>query len=302
MKIIDGLIIITGIAIFIKYILYRRQIRDICRQLQFLQEHLTNKRIQTTLDSPEILLLVSQLNELYDSQDSFRAGLQKKDRRMKEMLANVSHDIRTPLTALKGYFQLLLTEDDPQKKNRHAVVISDKLEELTGLLDELFTYTKLQNEEYELELETADFTAIVLETLFSMYEMCKTHGMRPQLDIWEEPCPVRCNPLAVKRVIENIIRNAVLHGAGEVEISYYIEETRVCFTCKNTLESPQSVDMTQIFERFYKADLARSRQSTGLGLSIAKGFVEKMGGGIQAEIEDGKFVVRVYMERFLLTG
>ncbi len=263
MKIIDGLIIITGIAIFIKYILYRRQIRDICRQLQFLQEHLTNKRIQTTLDSPEILLLVSQLNELYDSQDSFRAGLQKKDRRMKEMLANVSHDIRTPLTALKGYFQLLLTEDDPQKKNSHAVV---------------------------------------LETLFSMYEMCKTHGMRSQLDIWEEPCPVRCNPLAVKRVIENIIRNAVLHGAGEVEISYYIEETRVCFTCKNTLESPQSVDMTQIFERFYKADLARSRQSTGLGLSIAKGFVEKMGGGIQAEIEDGKFVVRVYMERFLLTG
>lgn len=223
MKIIDGLIIITGIAIFIKYILYRRQIRDICRQLQFLQEHLTNKRIQTTLDSPEILLLVSQLNELYDSQDSFRAGLQKKDRRMKEMLANVSHDIRTPLTALKGYFQLLLTEDDPQKKNSHAVVISDKLEELTGLLDELFTYTKLQNEEYELELETADFTAIVLETLFSMYEMCKTHGMRPQLDIWEEPCPVRCNPLAVKRVIENIIRNAVLHGAGEVEISYYID-------------------------------------------------------------------------------
>ena len=297
MKVTDGLIIISAIIILIKYILYRRQIQDICRQLQFLQKHDTNKRIQSALACPELLQLVRQLNDIYERQDAFRTGLHKKDRQMKEMLANVSHDIRTPLTSVKGYFQLLLTEEDMQKKAGHAAVIRDKLDELTGLLDELFTYTKLQNEEYVLELAETDYTAIVLQTLFSMHEIFRKQGIEPELDIMEESCYVCCNPAAVKRVIENIIRNAILHGAGEIRLHYYIEETAVCFCCENTLESPESIDITQVFERFYKADRARSRQSSGLGLSIARGFVEKMGGRIAAGIRGDRFVVRVFMER-----
>lgn len=287
------------ILVLIKFRLYRRQIQDICRQLQFMQSHDTNKRIQTTLTAPEILSLTGQLNAVYDGQAAYRICLQKKDRRMKELLANVSHDIRTPLTSLKGYFQLLLLEEDTAKRMKYTRIMQEQLDELTGLLDELFTYTKLQNEDYALELGRENFTGLVLETLFSFYEELKKQGIEPEMEIEETPCFVTCNPLAVKRVLANIIRNAVLHGNGQIVIRYHIiEETSVCFTCENTLQSPERIDMAQIFDRFYKADPARSRHSTGLGLSIAKGFAEKMGGQIEAELAGEWFLVRLRMGCF----
>lgn len=296
MKFACCILLLLCMIILTKYFLYRRQILDICRQLEFLKNHETNKRMRTTLTTPEILALTRHLDEIYDGQDAFRNNLKAKDRRMKEMLVNVSHDIRTPLTSLKGYFQLLLSEEDTCKRDSYASIMQEKLDELTVLLDELFTYTKLQNEEYHLEMTQENFTELVLQALFSFHEGFKKQGITPQMDMEETPCFVVCNPSAVKRVLSNIIRNAMLHGDGQIAIRYYTEGEYVCLTCANTLLSPDSIDMAQVFERFYKADAARSRHSTGLGLSIAKGFVEKMGGQIEAELDGDWFLVQVKMQ------
>lgn len=297
MKLACVVLLLLCMILLTKYFLYRRQILDICRQLEFIKNHETNKRMQTTATTPEILALARHLDQIYDGQDAYRNNLKSKDRRMKEMLVNVSHDIRTPLTSLKGYFQLLLLEEDAGKRDRYADIIQEKLDELTMLLDELFTYTKLQNEEYTLEMGQENFTELVLQTLFSFHEGLKKQGITPQMDIEDTPYFVVCSPSAVKRVLANIIRNAMLHGNGQIVIRYYTQGESVCFTCANTLLSPDSIDMTQIFERFYKADTARSRQSSGLGLSIAKGFVDKMGGQIEAELDGNWFLVRLKMKK-----
>ncbi len=299
MEIFVCILLILCIIVMIKYFLYRRQIQDICRQLQFLQTHDTNQLIHTSLHAPEILTLAEQLNHVYEQQRMFRIDLQKKDRHLKEMLAHISHDIRTPFTALKGFFQLLLLEEMQEKKDTYAAIIETKLDEVTKLLDELFMYTKLQNEEYTLVLERENFTQLVLDVLFTFYEGFKQQDIHPQMKMKEDACFVLCNAMAVKRILTNMIRNAMLHGTEQIVIDYHSNDTKVCFLCKNKVQDPDKIDMERIFERFYQADQARSRQSSGLGLPIAKGFAQKMGGTLTAKLEDGWFAVRFEMDILL---
>ena len=294
-----GIIVVLVIALLtitIKYILYRRQIKDICRQIRFVSEDITNHRVRTDLTEKELVELAQLLNEMSDKHNKESVELINKDRRLKETLTSVSHDIRTPLTSLKGYFELLMSEEDTDKKLQYAGVMSERMDNLSALLDELFTYTKLKNQDYKLELEKCDMTRLVLDTIFSFYESFKQAKIEPKLDIDEKKHIAMANDVAMKRVISNIVKNAVVHGVGHLEISYGVDDDKLYFVCKNKVAHPEDIDVTQIFDRFYKADKARSEKSTGLGLAIAKEFTEKMGGSIKAELEEDVFAVKLILD------
>ncbi len=157
------------VVVIIKYILYRRQVINICRQMVFIKENDTNMIIYNDIIEKEILNLTSLINLMCEEHKAKENILKEKDKRLKIAMAGISHDIRTPLTSLRGFFELLETETDTEKKKKYSKIIDGKLIELTELLEELFTYTKLQNEDYVLELGRYDFTKIVLGTLFSFY-------------------------------------------------------------------------------------------------------------------------------------
>ncbi len=289
-------IIVLSIALLImtiKYILYRRQVKNICRQLCLLEKEVTNYRVRTDISEKEVKELAEHINYICDSHNQKEILLVKKDKHLKETLTNVSHDIRTPLTSLKGYFQLLMSEEDAEQKLKYADVMSERMNNLSDLLDELFTYTKLQNEDYKLELGEYDMTKLVLDTIFSFYDMFKKKVYEPELDIDEKSYIVLCNDIAVKRIISNIIKNAVVHGTDTIKLSYKALDGWVCFACENRVEHPENIEVKQIFNRFYKADKARSEKSTGLGLAIAKEMVDKMGGSISADLQDDIFKIEV---------
>lgn len=297
-----AVIIVLSIALIIvtiKYILYRRQIASICRQLQFLENDMTNHKVRTDLKSKEILQLAELINDMCENHNKKEVILLNKDKRLKETLTSVSHDIRTPLTSLKGYFELLMSEEDIDKKLQYAGVMSERMDNLSDLLDELFTYTKLQNQDYQMEMSEQDMTKLTLETIFSFYEIFKEKGYEPSLDIDEKSYIVMCNDVAVKRVISNVIKNALVHGMGDIKLSYKMEERNndrkvIKFTCENTIPHPENMDITQVFDRFYKADRARKEKSTGLGLAIAKEMVERMGGKIEAKLVGDIFKIVIY--------
>lgn len=280
-----------GLFLLIKHYLYRRQIQAICRQLEFMEAHETNKRVQTDHTTPEILELARCLNDIYDSHSRQQLDAANKSRRMKQALTSISHDIRTPLTSLKGYFQLLLSAESPEKRQTYAAVIDGRINELSTLLEELFTYTKLQNEEYTLEPALSDVTKLALETLFSFYEEFKKKGITPEIQVDETPRTGFVNDSAYKRILSNIIRNALIHGNGTIAITYHMDNDAVYFTCENTVAAPEEIDMEQIFDRFYKADSARSRQSSGLGLAIANELAKRLGGSLEATLKDNLFLI-----------
>lgn len=312
-----AIIIVLFVAltiITIKYILYRRQVKEICRQIQFVSANTTNHKVPTDLDTKEIVQLAELINQMCEEHNKKEVELLNKDKRLKETLTSVSHDIRTPLTSLKGYFELLMSEEDVEKKLQYAGVMSERMDDLSDLLDELFTYTKLQNQDYKLDMEEHDMTKLVLDTIFSFYEIFKEKGYEPQLDIDEKSYKVLCNDVATKRVFSNVIKNALVHGMGDIRLAYkMVEKTEaednslesnrkstkdfvrkeILFTCENSLAHPENMDITQVFDRFYKADKARNEKSTGLGLAIAKEMVEKMGGSIEAKLIGKKFIIEI---------
>ena len=274
-------------------ILYRRQVKNTCRRLEFLKENQSNLRL--TLDVPfrEFEELVDSINDVLDKSRETEKSTRQNEENLKETITNLSHDIRTPLTSLDGYFQLLEQSSSEEEKQHYIEVIQSRIASLKDMLEELFTYTKLQNNSYELQTETVDFGKCVFDTVFSFYDEFQKKGLEPEIDFCEGIIQVHANAEAIRRVLQNIIRNALVHGSRNIRLKMYHQGEKIIFSCANDLENPQDVDIQQVFSRFYKADSARSSSSTGLGLSIAKGLMEKMDSDISADMEAGMFIVRI---------
>lgn len=249
--------------------------------------------ITTEMKKGHIEELAELLNTLLKERKKERADYQKKEQMIADIYTNLSHDIRTPLTSLDGYFQLLEETQEENDRKRYIQIIQERIESLKEMLEELFTYTKLQNGTYELKLEPQNVGQILKETVFSYYDDWAEQGISPQFEITEEPVWIRGNKQALRRTIQNIIKNGLDHGNKEIRIQLSRNEKQMELVFQNKIEPGEQIDISRVFERFYKADKARSKSSTGLGLSTAKGFVEKMHGEIAAEIKEDWFCIKI---------
>ena len=286
----DTLIVIILILIICAY---RRQVKKICRQLAFLKDHRTNMRLAASLPFSELNDLIDGINEIIDLSHEIELTSQRNEIGLKETVTNLSHDIRTPLTSMDGYFQLLLQSKSEQDRLHYIDVIQSRITVLKEMLEELFTYTKLQNEAYTLELESLDFGKCVRDTIFSFYDELQNKGIVPKISFYEEPLPIIGNEEALRRTIQNIIRNALEHGDTSISFGLTCEKSEAVFCCSNDVQNPDEIDASKVFTQFYKADSARTHSSTGLGLYISKGFVERMNGKITASLQNNIFKIEI---------
>lgn len=297
---------ILGIIIFILLLIlwkYQRQVKDICRQLAFLKDHDSNMMISREIDAGGVGELADLLNDLLEKQKMERKAYLEKERAIADTYTNLSHDIRTPLTSLDGYFQLLEQSKDEEEQKRYQQIIHERIHSLKDMLEELFTFTKLKNESYRLELSLCCVNRILKDTVFSYYEDWMNQGIVPEISIPEEPFYMEGNESALRRVIQNIIKNGLDHGERSIRILLSLEEVKsgqpqICLEIRNRAAHPEKIDTNQVFERFYKADAARSKTSTGLGLSIAKEFVLRMHGEAEALVDGQEFCVRVRFAQY----
>lgn len=216
---------------------------------------------------------------------------------LKDTIINLSHDIRTPLTSLDGYFQLLLKSDEPEEQEQYAAIIRERLSSLKEMLDELFTYAKLTNRAYEIELSPCAVNEVLLSVLFSFYEDIKQRGMEPMLEIPEQDISIQANEPALRRTFQNILKNAIEHGKNHLSIQLLTTSDTVQICFENDYQTSEPVDSEKVFDRFYKADDARNKTSTGLGLSIAKELVERMNGSINSAVKNHDFIILITFQK-----
>ena len=157
------------------------------------------------------------------------------------------------------------------------------------MLEELFLFAKLKNDAYRLELEPCCFSNVLKETVFSYYDEWKKRGLRPEIEIPGERLHFMGNEQALKRMIQNVIKNGLDHGENKIGIRLRRQEGMLCMEISNQTDNPEQIDISRVFERFYKADGARSRTSSGLGLSIARELSVRMGGEMSAGIRGSEF-------------
>lgn len=287
--ILAGIIILQSIIIW----KYQRQVKDICRQLAFLMKHDSNMLIHREFGLGGIGMLSDRLNDLLELRRKEKQYYQEKETLIADTYTNLSHDIRTPLTSLDGYFQLMEACENVEEQRRYLNIIHERIHSLNEMLEELFMFTKLKNESYRLELTSCCINRILKETVFSYYDDWVRREIQPDIQITEEQLYIAGNKQGLSRIIQNVIKNGLDHGEKKIRIVLKREQNRAVLRISNQVIASEQIDIEHVFDRFYKADAARSKTSTGLGLSIAREFVRRMNGEIGAKIEENEFIVEM---------
>lgn len=272
---------------------YRHQIKNVKSQISFLNQHETNMLITSDQKSGCVADLTDELNTLIAQTAALRKEIADSESHLKDTIINLSHDIRTPLTSMDGYFQLLLKSDDPEERQQYAAVISDRLSSLKEMLDELFTYAKLTNKAYEVELSPCAVNEILLSVLFSFYKDIKQRGIEPLVNVPEQDIFIQGNEPALRRIFQNILKNCIEHGNNQLSVRLINSSDMVQIYFENDYQMQEPIDANKVFDRFYKADGARSKTSTGLGLSIAKELVERLNGSITGNVKNDIFTITI---------
>lgn len=247
----------------------------------------TNTLLSLPCRDRELRRLAAALNQELRLLREERLRYQQGDRDVKEAVVNVSHDLRTPLTALAGYVELLKGEALPPDASRYLRQIEGRTKAMKAMTEELFRYS-LAADETALTLEPVDLRAAVEESLLSFYGAFQQKGAVPQVFLSENPVVRQVDRGALSRVLGNILANALKYSGGDLAVTV-TQRGQMIFS--NLAPGLDPISAGRLFDRFYTVE--SSRQSTGLGLSIAKELAQRMDGSIGSNFQNGTLTVWV---------
>lgn len=256
---------------------YRAQMLEMAR---ILEETPAESNLSLTVGMPGAVprRLCRAVNARLEAGRQLQLETLRGEQELKYTMACISHDIRTPLAGAMGYLQLM--EGAPDRQGEYLGIVQKRLEELEALLEELFLYTRLQGGSLPLECREMAALPPLWEALAEFYPQLEAAGVEPELRFDRENITVWASPPALNRVYRNLIANALRHGGGGLVISGGDRE--IWFS--NPLPPGTRPDPAHLFDRFYQGNPSRTKGGAGLGLSIVRELMERMGGQVSAEI------------------
>lgn len=288
--VVIGILLIIILGLLIKLLLVQKTAREIQEAFAERLTTETNTLIDISYRDKTMLKLANGLNTELRKLRSERHRFQQGDLELKEAVTNISHDLRTPLTAICGYLDLLKREDKGEDVERYLAQIEDRVEALKRLTEELFRYSIVASTNH-YTMEKIDLRRNLEESLIAFYGTMTQKGITPEINMPEERIERMLDSSAVNRIFSNIISNAVKYSEGDFSVTM---DTDGKITFTNTAKGLNAVDVGKLFDRFYTVETGR--KSTGLGLSIAKILTERMDGTIYAEYKDSKLHIIVHFK------
>ena len=276
--------------IIIKLNLIKKSIKEIKIQLTSILKSDTNNLITISSSDKDVKELANILNielkELREQKLQYENGNQE----FKKSITNISHDMRTPLTAISGYIDLIKDEKENGKQHEYIEIIERKTNDLITLTEQLFDFSKTMDIDTKIRKEECCINEILEEMLANYYIIFKEKNIIPQIEITEEKIYRMVDKNTIVRVFENILSNVSKYSNGDFKV-VLDKDGKIIFSNKAT--SLDATTVQKIFDRYFTVESAK--KSTGLGLSIAKQLVELNGGMIKANYINGYLIIEVLL-------
>lgn len=280
------LLAVLNIILAFSLFSWRRQICEITKQIS------ENKKLRIPLSNKHIEKLAGIINEKNYLEQKTKIQMVQEKEQLKHSIANISHDLRTPLTSIHGYLTLLKDCENKEEQEHYLSVIQAKADYLTELLQIFYDLSLIESDDYILEIEKLDINRIVTDCLIDKYNELKE--LTPIIKVEEFPVWISGNSVVCKRIIENLVTNAIRYTNDAIEIVIGADGV---FTVKNTTSELNNIDVNLLFQKFYTVDTSRSNGNTGLGLYIVKELLNKIEGGIKdISYKDNILTISVYFK------
>lgn len=267
------LLIIGFTYIVIRLISIKKQLRKIKIQLN------QKERINIVLNDKDVEEIAESINIIFQEQKQLETNIRNREEKLKQSISNISHDLRTPLTAVRGYITLLenCTEEE---RDLYIGIISRKSEELNNLLNNFYELSIVDNDSYQIDIRAVDITEIIMETIISNYALIKHKEIEIDNRLSSKSIEVKGEEVVCSRIIQNLLSNAIKYSTGYISIELKEYNDHVIFNIRNSVSDLTQGELKYLFDRFYTVDKSRNRSGSGLGLFIVKVLLDKIDGKV----------------------
>jgi signal transduction histidine kinase len=293
-KLIIIILIIISIIFIALYFSLRRNVSGISNRLNIINSNKTNSKILISSTDKLIKNLALAINISLEEKQQTEAQYKRMDLELRQAIANISHDLRTPLTSIMGYMQLI--EDDSlaeAEKKQYIDIVKNRSKSLQLLISGFYDLSRLEAKEYKFELKGLNLYNIICDITASYYNDFLNSGIEPGISVEENTKLVISDENAVRRIFSNLIQNMLKYGRKNVSISLKQHNGYVSTVFRNEAPDLKEEDVPRLFDRFFTGDKTRTEKSTGLGLAITKQLVEQMGHVISAELIDEELSIEI---------
>jgi signal transduction histidine kinase len=284
------------LAVSVSYsVLLKKDIAQMNKTLRQISKSDTNLELSTFTFDTDIEELTRTINEILKREKNIRRSSEKANTELRRTITNISHDLRTPLTSVLGYVQMMRGGKTPEaKKAEYLAIVESRLQALTALQEELFEFTQITEGHTVLQQEKVNICNILTDTISDFYDEFTQRQIAPHIEIPSSAVYADCDGKALKRIIQNLLKNMLVHGSGNFRIAVQADELAIVF--ENSVANIGDLDVERLFDRFYTADASRSGKNTGLGLAIAKELTERMGGKISANVSGDLLAIKIQLQ------
>lgn len=288
------LIVIIGILSAI-ILGYKREFRRINKEIiNNLDEYIN---LKTTSIDKDVENLIQSINLIFDSKQKIVAEKKENEEKLRASITNMSHDLRTPLTSIIGYLQMIKSEKQSEgDKKEYIEIVERRTKSLQQLINSFYDLSRIEGNEYKFNYKKVNLSNVLCENIAVFYNDFINNNIEPIIEVEENIKEIISDDLAISRIFSNLIGNMIKHGGNFVKITLKQEDNLIVteFINKTTEITEENID--KLFDRFYTVDNSRTDKNTGLGLYITKVLVENLGYCINARIEDKNLVIRIVWE------
>lgn len=290
------LAVLCAVLIF-RLCIIKKQLRSIREELPLTTQSSYNRQLTVSLADNSVTALATEMNKNLEHQKQLKFRTEQVERSMKQSVSDIAHDLRTPLTVIKGNLQMLEASEQLSEKGcEYLRVCIDKTDAMKQMADEFFELSVLESDSGAVRLSRIDLTSLLVEFILDSEAVIRCRGIEPDIQLPEKSMYVMADESMLQRMLSNLLNNILKHARSSFELSLSLKGDKTVLSFSNELRPDESLDTDRLFERTYRGDKARNGSGAGLGLYIVKLLAEKQNAAVQAIIRDNKLDINIVFD------